>query len=80
MSPKDIVEKIEGIDKGIRVIGVFSYGNDYLVSYSKNGQTLLDPFYLVSGDGKRVNRFNPSSDPIGFSEKVGKKPIYLRKK
>ena len=78
MSPIQIVRMIEKDQKGLRVIGVFEFGSDYLVSYSKNGATLLDPFYLVSKDGKKISAFNPSMDPIGFSNKVGKRPLYLR--
>lgn len=80
MTAKEIAELIEDKYKDNQVIGVFEYGNDYLVSYSKNGSTLLDPFYLVSKDGKKITSFNPATDPIGFSNKVGKTPLYSRSK
>lgn len=78
MTAKEIAKLIENKHKDKQVMGVFEYGDNYLVSYSKNGSMMLDPFYLVSKDGKIITNFNPASDPIEFSKKIGKKPLYLR--
>lgn len=79
MSPNQIVNAVERTKKGLKVICIYEYKGEYLVTYSINGIMNMDPYYLVSKDGKAIRPFNFSSNPSDVVNYLnGKSPVYLK--
>ena len=60
---QDCVTQLEKADPKMKVISAKDYGSDYLLTYTYDGGTSLDPFILVNKQSGKTSEYTIAEDP-----------------